>query len=77
MYQLQKLFYCTNELHVYKRNNELFSAICGVLSINSQVQVRIQSRSDEERTPTRCSIIIDLRLSFVYAEVYAFKVKSL
>ena len=45
--------------------------------MNSQVQVRIRSRTDEERTPTRCSIIIDLRQSFVYAEVYAFKVTSL
>ena len=37
------------------------SAICGVLSINSQVQVQIRLRADEERTPTHCSIIIDLR----------------
>ena len=28
------------------------SAICEVLSINSQVQVQIRSRADEERTPT-------------------------
>ena len=48
------------------------SVICGVLSINSQVQVRI--RADEERTPTHCSIIIDLiKAGFVFAEVYAFK----
>ena len=40
------------------------SAICVVLSINSQVQVRIRSRADEERMLTHCSIIIDLRLSF-------------
>ena len=32
--------------------------------MNSQVQVLIRSRADEERTPTHCSIIIDLRLSF-------------
>ena len=31
--------------------------------MNSQVQVLIRSRADEERTPTHCSII-DLRLSF-------------
>ena len=31
------------------------SAICGVLSINSQIQVKIQA--DEERTPTHCLII--------------------
>ena len=37
------------------------SAICGVLSINSQVQVQIRLRADEERTPTHCSIIIGLR----------------
>ena len=36
------------------------SAICGVLSINSQVLVLIGA--DEERLPTHCSIIIDLRL---------------
>ena len=35
------------------------SAICGVLSVNSQVQEKIQA--DKERTPTHCSII-DLRL---------------
>ena len=45
--------------------------------MNSQVQVLIRSRADKERTPTHCSIIIDLRLSFVRAEVYAFKVTHL
>ena len=41
------------------RHHELFfSYICGVLSMNSQVQVLIRSRADEERTPTHCSIII-------------------
>ena len=33
------------------------SAICGDLSINSQVQVRIRSRADEERTPAHSSFI--------------------
>ena len=28
--------------------------------MNSQVQVLIRSRADEERTPTHCSNIIDL-----------------
>ena len=45
--------------------------------MNSQVQVRIRSRADEERTPTHCSVMIDLRLSFVRAELYAFKVTHL
>ena len=36
------------------------SAICGVLSINSQVQVRI--RADEEIMPTLFLNIIELRL---------------
>ena len=34
-------------------------------------------QADDERTPTHCSIIIGLRLNFVYAEVYAFKVTSM
>ena len=42
------------------RHDELFFSYCGVLSINSQVQIWI--RADEERTPTHCSIIIELRL---------------
>ena len=45
--------------------------------MNSQVQLLIRSQADEERTPTHCSIIIDLRLIFFHAEVYAFKVTSL
>ena len=54
------------------------SAICGVLSMNSQVQVLIQLQPDDERTPTHCSIIIDLRPEFfVRAEVFAFQVTHL
>ena len=34
--------------------------------MNSQVQVLIRLRADEERTPTHCSIIIDLRLEFLF-----------
>ena len=46
--------------------------------MNSQVKVLIRSRADEERTLTHyCLIIIDLRLNFVCAEVYAFKVTHL
>ena len=48
--------------------------------MNSQVQVLIRLRADEERTPTHCSIIIDNRFKaefFVHAEVYAFNVTSL
>ena len=46
--------------------------------MNSQVQVLIGSRADEERTPTHCSIIIDLRLGlFMLRCMYAFKVTSL
>ena len=33
--------------------------------MNSQVQVLIRSRADEERTPTHYSIIIGLRLNFI------------
>ena len=45
--------------------------------MNSQVQVLIRLRADVERTPTHCLIIIGLKLNFVYAEVYAFKVTSM
>ena len=68
-----KLFF----LGFVHRHNKLFFNYVWSLSINSQVQVRIRSPAEEERTPTRCSIIIDSRLSFVHAEVYAFKVTSL
>ena len=44
--------------------------------MNSQVQVLIRSQADEERTPTHCSAIIDLRLSFCLCSD-AFKVTSL
>ena len=43
------------------------SAICRVLSINSQVQVQI--RADEERSPTHCSIMIELRLGLFMLSV--------
>ena len=48
------------------------SAICGVLSLNSQVQVRI--RADEERTEAHTLFNYNrVKAGFVYAEVYAFK----
>ena len=34
--------------------------------MNSHVQVRIQSRADEERMPTHCSIIIDFKAEFLF-----------
>ena len=45
--------------------------------MNSQVQVLIRLRADEERTPTHSLFVIDLRLSFLFMlKVYAFKVTS-
>ena len=34
--------------------------------MNSQVQVLIRSRADEERTPTHCSTIIDFKTEFLF-----------
>ena len=34
--------------------------------MNSQVQVLIRSRADEERTPTHCSIIIGFKAEFLF-----------
>ena len=47
------------------------SDICGVLSINSQVQVPIQA--DEKKIPTHCLIIMDLRLGLCKPKKQSFK----
>ena len=77
-------FCCISEalsffLAFFHRHNELFfsylwSFIC---KFTSSEEIRILA--DEERTPTSCSIIIDLRLSmlFMLRCMRSFKVKSL
>ena len=58
------------------RRNELFCSYLWscVHELTSSSTNHIYQIANEERTPTHCSIVIDLRLSFCCAEVYAFKV---